>query len=137
MRMMRRLDPDAALRVGVRPARGEDIADSRAREKLKTDCVCGALIGVVRQRSEEPTQLLVGKPAFPAFLVVSLDALDRIVAAPPPFHSQRKHLGNQGKHAVRLVGVFLHGDVQCMDIAHLDGIDFLAAESRQDDAVKH
>ena len=59
-------------------------------QELQSDGVRGDLVWMLGQRGEQAVDLLVGEPAFPALLVIALDAFHRVVRPHAPLDADRK-----------------------------------------------
>src|SRR5205807_1921650 len=112
------LYPYARLKVELVPGRAEHLAAPRAGQRQEPHGVRGSLVRVHCQRLGEPTQLIAAEVAVTAFLVVALDALDRVVLAPTKLDREVHRPGQHRGHAVRPVRRAPgYGPVQTIDIS--------------------
>ena len=98
-----RLGPNAG-EVEVGPLGGEQFAAPCAGQQQQPHGIGGALVAKLGQLLGEPTQLGAGQVAVPLALLVALDTLARVIAAPTPTHRQREHLREARQRAVGMVG---------------------------------
>src|SRR5437588_2977227 len=91
--LVRWLGPDTALEIEIFFTRSEDLAEPGSGQQLQAHSIRRPRVRMLVEHSAKPPKLVIRQPPVAPLLVITFDALGRVIRPPFPFDGKGEHFG--------------------------------------------